>query len=115
MTTKDNGGPAFPVQAQSWSHGNGGGFTSPQNGMTLRSYAAIHLRVPQSEHEWLNDMIREAQRNAIAEHAMPVFLEAANDFNNTSADGESFITFDEVARDAARLARSVLADREGSC
>jgi hypothetical protein len=28
--------------------------------LSQRSYAAIHLRVPRSEHEWLNDMIREA-------------------------------------------------------
>lgn len=43
-------------------------------GMTARTYAAIHLGVPQSEHEFINDMIRERQRFELAKAAMQTLL-----------------------------------------
>jgi hypothetical protein len=61
MTQKPTGGPAF-------AHGNpeqGG-----SEGMTLREYAAIKLRVPDSGTDWLDDMIREARRMDYAGQAM---------------------------------------------
>jgi hypothetical protein len=33
-----------------------------EEGMTLRQYAAIKLRVPDSGIDWLDDMIREANK-----------------------------------------------------
>ena len=41
-----------------------------EDGMSVRQYAAIHLRVPMSGTEWLDDMIREAQRNEFAARAI---------------------------------------------
>lgn len=38
--------------------------------MTLREYAAIQLRVPNSGTDWLDAMIREAQHDAFAGQAM---------------------------------------------
>ena len=40
----------------------------------LRQYAAIKLRVPQSGLEWLDDMIRESQRNEFAAQALAGYL-----------------------------------------
>jgi hypothetical protein len=37
-----------------------------QPGMTLRAYAAIQLRVPDSGIDWLDDMIRQAKCDEIA-------------------------------------------------
>lgn len=39
-------------------------------GMTLRQYAAIHLRVPSSGTDWLDAMILEAKRDEVAAKAM---------------------------------------------
>jgi len=38
--------------------------------MSIRQYAAIHLRVPNSGTDWLDEMIREAQRNEFAGQAL---------------------------------------------
>lgn len=71
MTTDkiETGGPAFPLPCDDdrdcFSRANSG-----YGGMTTRTYAAIHLCVPQSEHEFINDMIRENQRNELAKAAM---------------------------------------------
>ena len=43
-------------------------------GMSLRQYAAIKLREPNSGTDWLDDMIRESLRNEIAAKAMHQFL-----------------------------------------
>lgn len=51
--------PAFPSQ---W---NG-------CGMTLRQYAAIKLKVPDSGDPELDDMIRKSNRNELAARAMPM-------------------------------------------
>jgi hypothetical protein len=38
--------------------------------MSLRAYAAIKLRVPNSGIDWLDDMIREAKRDEVAGQAL---------------------------------------------
>lgn len=66
MTQKNDGGPAYP-----WTDQNADG--TPYNqyaGMSLRQYAAIELRVPESGLEWLDDMIRQAKRDEFAGQAL---------------------------------------------
>jgi hypothetical protein len=63
----DDGGPAF---ARSGLLLDNGDWVAPQDGMTLRQYAAIKLRVPKSGLEWLDDMIRESQCNEFAGQAL---------------------------------------------
>ncbi|MDV7391885.1 hypothetical protein RZS08_11045 [Arthrospira platensis SPKY1] len=53
--------PAFPV---------GSGDMRDPTGMTLRQYAAIHLKVPNSGTDWLDEMIVESNRNELAARAM---------------------------------------------
>ena len=62
----NDGGPAFPHTTQ-WD-----GITPAINyhGMTLRQYAAIKLRVPDSGTDWLDDMIRKSNRDYFAAHAI---------------------------------------------
>ena len=64
MSTTDDGGPAFPHVCPE----NVASFGHP--GMTLRQYAAIKLCVPDSGTEWLDDMIRQAQRDRFAGQAL---------------------------------------------
>jgi len=52
MTT-NTGGPAFPNEG-------GAGNLWNDKGMTLRQYAAIKLKVPDSGTDWLDDMIRKS-------------------------------------------------------
>ena len=43
-------------------------------GMTLRQYAAIKLKVPNSGTDWLDDMIRQSLKDDFAAQAMNAFL-----------------------------------------
>lgn len=72
MTTDklETGGSAFPLAVYDPAHD----CINYKDGMTTRTYAAIHLGVPQSEHDWINDMIRESQRNELAKAAMQGLL-----------------------------------------
>jgi hypothetical protein len=60
--TINDGGPAFPRQPNEYIQGS--------EGMTLRQYAAIKLRVPESGTDWLDDMIRKSNRDHFAAHAI---------------------------------------------
>lgn len=61
---KNDGGPAFPnVPTDTQNIG------SWDMGMTLRQYACIHLRVPETGEEWLDDIIRKAQKDDFAAKA----------------------------------------------
>lgn len=56
----ETGGSAFPAPLG----------CGPYVGMTLRQYAAIKLRVPNSGTDWLDEMIRESLRDELAGKAM---------------------------------------------
>lgn len=68
MSNFENSGPAFPVplnQNEPWSS------MGPCDGMTLRQYAAIKLRAPNSGTDWLDELIRTSLRDEFAAKAMP--------------------------------------------
>jgi hypothetical protein len=82
----DTGGPAFPGVDE---------LGDPYNGMTLRQYAAIHLKVPNSGTDWLDDMIRQSLRDDFAAKApMPSngmgadFMDKAATFSYAYADSK---------------------------
>jgi len=66
----EDGGPAFPEHAG----GMFGEHVTRTRGMTLRQYAAIRLKVPQSGLPWLDEMINEARRDAFAGQALAGLL-----------------------------------------
>ncbi|MDP2263254.1 MAG: hypothetical protein Q8K24_08860 [Hydrogenophaga sp.] len=75
MRGKLNGGPAFPCDVFD------GKTHVIATGLTLRAYAAIKLRVPDSGAEWLDEMIRKSLRDEFAAKAMQAFLtRGANNF-----------------------------------
>lgn len=59
MSKVNDGGPAFPSNRD-----------MRYGGMTLRQYAAIKLRVPNSGADWLDEMIRTSLRDDLAAKAM---------------------------------------------
>ncbi len=66
MSEIKTGGPAFPSGAmdmQTSTYVN-------HNGMTLRQYAAIKLKVPDSGTDWLDEMIVKSLRNDFAAKAL---------------------------------------------
>lgn len=87
---KPDGGPAFPS----------GDF---DRGISLRAYAAIKLRVPDSGIEWLDDMIIRSMRNQFA--AM-----VAQGIHASCSDSESYPDPDRVSEEAYRNAASLLID-----
>jgi len=79
MSTKDTSGPAFPCE---WKNDSDMNLTAPNGevvprgesvilqGMTLRQYAAIKLKVPDSGLDWLDEMINKSRRDEFATKAM---------------------------------------------
>ena len=72
MSDKNTGGPAFPRAPFEYiDNGNGLEWdVREQSGMTLRQYAAIKLKVPDSGTDWLDDMITKSLQNDFAAKAM---------------------------------------------
>jgi hypothetical protein len=93
MNNKETGGPAFPNEG-------GTGNLWNDKGMTLRQYAAIKLKVPNSGTDWLNDMIRQSIKDDFAAMAMDAFL---------SRDGG---TYEQDAECAHKMADAMLKARE---
>jgi hypothetical protein len=60
----NDGGYAFPSIISDPA------FLRWEPGVTLRQYAAIKLRVPESGTDWLDDMIRKSNRDYFAAHAI---------------------------------------------
>jgi hypothetical protein len=92
MNTLDllNNKPAFPAPA-GVSH-------ITEQGMTLREYAAIHLRVPDSGSEWLDEMIEQSLRDDLAAKAMQGLL----------ANVRIGFSEDLIAIDAYKMAEEML-------
>lgn len=58
-------------------------------GMTLRQYAAIHLRVPDSGEEWLDAMIERARRDEFAGRALQGMLPVILPLSGRSRDDDA--------------------------
>lgn len=98
----ETGGPAFP---------NDSGDDRDNNGMTTRTYAALHLGVPQSEHEFINKMIRERQRFELAKAAMQIMWEAY-DNGYTGPNEKDSPNTEVIAEGAYQIADAMLAEQE---
>ena len=94
--SKDNEGgyPAFP-----YTEANGA--NSGDVGMTLRQYAAIKLRVPDSGTDWLDEMIRTSLHDGFAEKALAGML----------ADSEVKATREDFAERSYALADAMILER----
>lgn len=68
--SKETGGPAFPGKKMVYRAGFETKETEPTCGMTLRQYAAIKLKVPDSGIDWLDEMIVKSNRDDFAVTAM---------------------------------------------
>ena len=102
MSEKETGGPAFPFPAYTYPNGE---INQGEGGMTLRQYAAIKLRVPDSGIDWLDDMIRKSQRDEFAAKAMQSFI------------GDPYLTDhsrEECAQLSYAMADAMLRAREAS-
>lgn len=78
MSNKETGGPAFPTS--DWDENDK---AYKMHGMTMRQYAAIKLKVPDSGTDWLDEMILKSLRDENASKAMQAIL---SDPNYTAED-----------------------------
>ena len=78
-----------------------------ETGMTLRQYAAIKLRVPNSGTDWLDEMIRESMRDDLAAKAMMAF-EIRGD--NGGRDPSGFLGDDALGSEETALVSYWMAD-----
>jgi hypothetical protein len=100
MSDINTGQSAFPLAT------DGGHFSE---GMTLRQYAAIKLKVPDSGDDWLDDMIRKSLRDDFAAKAMPI---AAGGLNQPREDFVRNDQYSRLTQDAYKLADAMLEARE---
>ena len=102
--SKETGGSAFPTP----HYTNANGETQwGADGMSLRQYAAIKLKVADSGVDWLDEMIIKSKRDDIAAKAMQARMTAfcgLETFHNWSNA--------EIAADAYELADAMLKARE---
>lgn len=61
----------------------------PHVGMSLREYAAIKLRVPNSGTDWLDEMIRQSLRDEMAGKVMQALISSDQDREVWSDWGEN--------------------------
>lgn len=96
----EDGGPAFPCPSQAETPVN------LHEGMTLRQYAAIKLKVPNSGTDWLDEMIRQSLRDEFAAKAMQGWMA-------TYSPEQPYATVDatEVAKLSYRIADAMLKAR----
>ena len=107
MSARDDGGPAFPCAKMSM---DGERIIWPESGMSLRTYAAIQLCVPDSGIDWLDDMIRQSQRDRLAGQALIGACAGAAEFGQTWEEWEQKET---LASEAWNLAHAMLAREDG--
>ena len=94
MTTQPNdGGPAFPKEAYVNQHGVV--IHTGTAGMSLRTYAAIKLRVPDSGIDWLDAMILQAKRDDFAGQALAGIL-AKGDYYTEDAAKSAYFAADAM-------------------
>ena len=79
----NDGGYAFPSIVSDPA------FLRWEPGVTLRQYAAIKLRVPESGTDWLDDMIRKSNRDYFAAKALQGMLSDSNTGGSDSQFAES--------------------------
>lgn len=94
----NDGGPAFPTDSERQNGAN----SYHYEGMTLRQYAAIKLRVPESGDEWLDDMIRKSLRDELAAKAMQA----------SRSRSSNYASWGDIAVDAYEIADAMLKERE---
>jgi len=94
MSGDKMGGPALPITTSSHIH---------ENGMTLREYAAIHLKVPNSGNPELDEMIDKSVWRDYAAAAMSGLIPLDTEYENRSPSG--------TAREASEYADAMLAER----
>ena len=119
MSKIEDGGPAFPggaVRKTRPAHDPGADFrvtdiTEPkQSGMTLRQYAAIKLRVPNSGTDWLDEMILASLRDDLAAKAMQGLL-ACKLPRHIEKDEENLTVRQLLSKRAYSVADAMLAAR----
>lgn len=108
MSKIEDGGPAFPCETVGTDeHGE---YRLPYQGMTLRQYAAIKLRVPNSGTDWLDEMIITQRRDDLAAKAMQTVI--GGGVPHTVEEDERDLTFAQwVAKNAHGFADASIAAR----
>ena len=114
MNEEDEAFEQLSLKQGSWEHTSGWrkkqimdkieqAFPNPHRtdmtGMTLRQYAAIKLKVPNSGTDWLDNMIRQSLKDDFAAKALPFLMSAYEDM-------------DAIAGVAYKMADAMLKARE---
>ena len=64
----------FPSKTEKWHISDKGNYVRDKDtvheGMTLKDYACIKLKIPKTDYDWLNDLIKESLANDFAGQAL---------------------------------------------
>jgi len=88
----------------------------PTDGLSAREITAIELRIPQSGREWIDDMIRKANRDELAAKAMQAIVAKtplqADWLDDPETTAHRKQTMECVSRGAYLYSDAMLAARE---
>ena len=114
----DTGGPAFPCDTIVMRDEKGRlhGHEISSAGMTLRQYAAIKLKVPDSGTDWLDAMITKSLLNDFAGKAIPALTAMTHDeLEEFTLNYDDSKTSNDLCAEAAHgIAHAMLKAQEGS-
>ncbi len=79
-----DGGQAFPSERED-THPDRGAIKVQEPGMSLREYACIKLKIPETSLDWLNDLIRKSLLNNFAARAMQGYVIKDTEMENFDA------------------------------
>lgn len=102
MTSDATGGPVFPLENPRLLET--GELFKQCPGLTVRQYAAIQLRVPESGDDWLDRMIRKANLRDTAAQALAGMLGGETE--------DSAFSEDVAADRARRMAEALLRETD---
>jgi hypothetical protein len=88
---------AFPVIENRYGYdGEVLGIECTDQGISLKQYAAIHLKVPCSGDPELDAAIRESRRAEFAKAAIAVFFDATTSMTRMAQDARNCLAFADV-------------------
>lgn len=102
----DDGGNAFPLTIAFNNNGDCLCAMPEDRGMTLRQYAAIHLKVANSGTDWLDEMIEKSNNDDFAAKAMQAILS-----NNELISDTDNLSVNWITRNSFKIADAMLKAR----
>ena len=117
MSKKETGGQAFPLDYVRYVQIGDEQYREPierheqYKGMTLRDYSCIKLKVPDTDKDWLNEIIVKSLKNDFAGQALIALIQKEPEQTNTLSNPGGRKYEEWMAGEAYLLADAMIKER----